>query len=103
MVDKRGIKGLLMNLILPGLGTIFLENKNHGQLQLTIFLFPIVISIIFGAFLNNIIAKTAVIPVIFALIMLTSWVWALTSSIKLFKNNPNTLKETEKSEQNFTN
>ncbi len=82
MVNKRGLKGLLMNLILPGLGTIFLENKNHGQLQLTIFLFPIIISIIFGSFLNSIINKSAILPVIFALIMLISWIWALVFSIK---------------------
>ena len=82
MVNKRGLKGLLMNLILPGLGTIFLENKNHGQLQLTIFLFPIIISIIFGSFLNSIINKSAILPIIFASIMLISWIWALVFSIK---------------------
>ncbi len=89
MVNKRGIKGLLINLILPGLGTIFLENKKHGQLQLTIFLFPVAISILFGSFLNTIITKSPVIPILFALIMFSAWIWALTFSIKFLRTSEN--------------
>ncbi len=89
MVNKRGVKGLLVNLILPGLGTIFLENKKHGQIQLSLFLFPIVISILFGSFLNNIITKSPVIPILFALIMFSTWIWALTYSIKFLRTSKN--------------
>ncbi|MAG47033.1 hypothetical protein CL617_00370 [archaeon] len=103
-MNKRGIKGLIFNLIIPGTGTIFLKNKKHGQIQLSLFLLPVIVSIIFGSVLNATVTTSAVLPIIFSTIMLSSWIWALTASVKFLRaNQPSVLQDTQEPQKQESN
>ena len=100
MENRECIKGLVLNIIFPGIGTIFLKNKKYGEIQLGLFISPIAISVIFGAVLNDIVTKSAFLPLIFFTIMFSVWIWALSSSIRSIlseKQKAEISEETEKS------
>ena len=67
-MDKQttGIVFLILNLVLPGLGTVIWGNRTHGIIQLIMWILGVPLSIL----------------LIGAPIALAAWIWALISSLK---------------------
>jgi TM2 domain-containing membrane protein YozV len=64
---KLAIAGLIVNLFIPGLGSIIGKKKREGIVQLIIFIVGVILSpILIG------------IPVVIAM-----WIWALVTSIQM--------------------
>lgn len=64
--ETKNIVGLLVNLVIPGVGTIIWGDNNKGIPQLVLFLVGLVLSVIFIG-----------IPLAFG-----AWLWALVAGIK---------------------
>ena len=70
-----GVVALLINLFIPGLGTVIWGNRHTGFMQLALLLGGSVIM-----------SFTEVGRAVGGVLVLAAWVWALVSSVKLIKS-----------------
>ncbi len=73
MMDKKtlAIVALIVNLLIPGVGTIIWGETKTGVIQLILY----------------IVGWLLLIVLIGVLVMLASWIWALVSSIKMIQSS----------------
>lgn len=64
------VAALILNLVLPGLGTIVAGKKDTGKIQFTLTMFALPFTIVLIGF-----------PLYLAM-----WIWALTTSVSLIKH-----------------
>ena len=65
--ETKNIAGLIINLVIPGLGTIIWGDSKRGITQLVLFLVGSALCMVFIG-----------IPIVFAV-----WIWALVDGIKI--------------------